>query len=186
MKCVCGGEIDMRKTFHVFIKTPYSVAVTSILLLCFCSRTLKTQVTIEIRKFTSASPINHSNVEVKMLCLCNFTRVTQLMTDSSTESRLSSLCGLHSVKDFFLIYPSIPWVWAQYFLSHCIQGMILFFTCNFIGPVAEVSSTHLFGIDLKQVSFILENTMSNVSVLLQCLHFDCISRLLFLCVLVHI
>lgn len=99
---VCGGEeIDMRKTFHVFIKTPYSVAVTSILLLCFCSRTLKTQVTIEIRKFTSASPINHSNVEVKMLCLCNFTRVTQLMTDSNTESRLSSLCGLHSVKDFF-------------------------------------------------------------------------------------
>lgn len=61
-----------------------------------------------------------------------------------------------------------------------------FFICNFIGPVPEVPSTHLFVIDLKQVSFILENSMSKVSVLFQCLHFDCSSRLLFLCVLVHI
>lgn len=186
MKCVCGGEIDMRKTFHVFIKTPYRVAVTSILLLCFCSRTLKTQVTIEIRKFTSASPINHSNVEVKMLCLCNFTRVTQLMTDSSTESRLSSLCGLHSVNDFLFNLSVNPMGMGPVFSEPLYSRNDSFFTCNFIGPVAEVSSTHLFGIDLKQVNFILENTMSNVSVLLQCLHFDCISRLLFLCVLVHI
>lgn len=102
MKCRGGKEIDMRKTFHVFTKTPYSVAVASTLLLCFCSRTLKARVTIEIRKFTSVSPINHSNAEVKMLCLCNFTKVTQLMTDSSTEPRLSSLCGLRSAKDSFL------------------------------------------------------------------------------------
>lgn len=60
------------------------------------------------------------------------------------------------------------------------------FTCNFIGPVPEVPATHLFVIDLKQVSFILENSMSKVSVLFQCLHFDCSPRLLFLCVLVHI